>query len=86
MRKVLVEFVEGADFNLMILNYTKTSYILFSQTSSIETNPELIVSGNQMKRVWITEFLGFMIDENLSWKTHSDIIASKLSRSLGVLC
>jgi hypothetical protein len=26
-----------------------------------------------------------MIDENLSWKTHTDIIASKLSRSLGVL-
>ena len=83
--KAMTEFIEWADFNLLTLNYNKTNYILFSWISSIETNLELIINGNQIKRVKVTKYLGFMIDENLSWKTHSNIIASKLSRSLGVL-
>jgi len=85
MIKAMTEFIEWADFNLLTLNYNKTNYILFPRISSIETNLELIINGNQIKRVKVTKYLGFMIDENLSWKTHSNIIASKLSRSLGVL-
>jgi hypothetical protein len=49
MRKALVEFIEWADFNLLTLNYTKTNYVLFPRTSSIETNSELIANGNQIK-------------------------------------
>ena len=49
MRKALVEFIEWIDFNLLTLNYTKTNYVLFPRTSSIETNSELIANGNQIK-------------------------------------
>ena len=80
MMKAMTGFVEWVDFNLLTLNYTKTNYILFSWISSIETNLGLIINGNQIKRVRVTKYLGFMIDENISWKTHSNITASKLSR------
>ena len=38
-----------------------------------------------IKRVATTKYLGFLIDENLSWKNHSNAIAEKLSRGLGVM-
>jgi predicted acyltransferase len=44
-----------------------------------------MVQGNVIKRVARTKYLGFLIDENLSWKNHSSAIAEKLSRGLGVM-
>ena len=30
-------------------------------------------------------YLGFQLDCNLSWKNHSDIVATKVARGLGIL-
>ena len=38
-----------------------------------------------LKRVAATKFLGFLIDENLSLKNHTNAIAEKLSRGIGVM-
>ena len=43
-----------------------------------------MVRGNLIFRVETTKYLG-LIDENLSWKNHSNPIAEILSRALGVM-
>ena len=39
----------------------------------------------KIDRIEETRYLGFVIDLNLSWKKHSDIVSSKLSRGVGIL-
>ena len=38
-----------------------------------------------LERVNSTEFLGVIIDENLTWKNHIDAISKTISRNIGML-
>ena len=38
-----------------------------------------------IERENVTKFLGVLIDENLSWKQHINIVSTKLSKSIGIL-
>ena len=38
-----------------------------------------------MKRVQALKFLGVMIDENINWKCHIDILLNKISKNIGIL-
>lgn len=33
-----------------------------------------------------TKFLGIVIDQHLTWKSHIEFIASKISGAIGILC
>ena len=59
--------------------------MIFFRLSSSVGNDQIMVRGNVIKRVETTRYLGFLIDENLSWKNHSNAIAENLSRGLGVM-
>src|SRR5437867_13254858 len=63
----------GTDYNLMMMiNYDKTHYMIFTPThhhgSKLELN--LSMNNHQIRRVSTTKFLGVHLDENLSCKTH----------------
>ena len=47
--------------------------------------PEISIDGISIERVQDFNFLGLTIDENMSWKAHTQKIANKISRSLGVM-
>ena len=46
---------------------------------------EICVNGKPIERVCEFKFLGLLINKNVNWKSHTDIIANKVSRNLGVL-
>ena len=71
--------------NLLTLNFFKFVFMIFSRLSSSAGNDHMLVRGNVIKRIATTKYLGFLIDENLSWKNHSSLIAEKLSRGFGVM-
>ena len=47
--------------------------------------PKLVINEIEIERVSDFNFLGLTINENLSWKSHIDKIAIKISKSGGVI-
>ena len=45
----------------------------------------MTVSNIKIKRECSVKFLGVMIDENLTWKNHIEVIENKISKSFQVL-
>jgi hypothetical protein len=44
-----------------------------------------MIDVNNVERVKSTKFLGVIINENLTWTDHIDVIISKTSKNLGVI-
>ena len=72
--------------NKLSLNIQKSNYIIFKPrqrrdelTLSIEMN------GFKINQVKEGNFLGVILDEALSWKPHISQVASKVSKSVGVI-
>ena len=95
--KSLYEFVNRELINIntwfqtnkLSLNVDKTKYVLFHksrQKNKIPLNlPSLKIDQTEIKREQSLKFLGVLVDENLNWKNHIDLLLSKISKSIGVL-
>ena len=46
---------------------------------------QIIIENNVLEQVDNTKFLGVYIDQHLTWKTHVNFIAAKISKSVGLL-
>lgn len=72
--------------NKLSVNEAKTKFILFrSARGAINTTMKLIVNNNEIENVSTMQFLGVKISENLTWDTHINEIASKVSKVVAVL-
>ena len=74
---------------ILSLNTDKTKYVLFHKAKS-KVNlplvlPDLFVNGVKIKRENSLKFLGVVIDDNLTWKTHVELVENKISKSFGIL-
>ena len=69
--------------NLLSLNITKTSYIIFSNKKCKDVN--LRIQGASVTRQFDTKFLGVILSSNLKWNKHLDVILAKISKSIGVI-
>ena len=70
--------------NKLSLNLKKTYYMLFSNT--LTTLPANILFDKvPIEKVKNTKFLGIIIDDKLSWKSHTDNLSKLISRNIGVL-
>ena len=47
--------------------------------------PILKINETEIQREQAPKFLGVIIDENLTWKNHIDLIENKISKNIGVL-
>ena len=47
--------------------------------------PDLIINGIPLERVQTFNFLGLLLNENMSWKPHIDLLSNKLAKWAGVL-
>ena len=45
----------------------------------------VILDSVSLERVESTKFLGIIIDENLTWKKHIDVVSKTISRNVGML-
>ena len=75
--------------NKLSVNASKTNYMLLGTPQMVSTNncKELNVYLDQtcLEKVKFTKFLGVIIDECLTWKTHIDCVSKTVSRSIGVM-
>ena len=46
---------------------------------------QIIIENNVLEQVDNTKFLGVYIDQHLTWKTHVNFIAAKISKSVALL-
>ena len=72
--------------NKLLLNISKTNYMLFSNRKNIMNEAiNLKIDESIINRVRECKFLGTVIDENLTWKPHIDLITSKISKNIGIM-
>ena len=74
--------------NKLSLNVEKTNkYIIFHAINKrIEGMvPHLTNNGIPLERVQTFNFLGLLLNENMSWKPHIDLLSNKLAKCAGVL-
>ena len=70
--------------NKLSLNIEKTNYMLFS--NSLDTLPSHVqINGINILQVDSTKFLGLHIDNDLSWRSHTNYLNKILSRNVGIL-
>ena len=73
--------------NHLKLNISKTKFMIFA--SRLKTSPPikitLKIGTQEIEQVSHYKYLGLIIDDKLNWKKHITFLATKLSRSLGML-
>jgi hypothetical protein len=65
--------------NLLLLNFNKTNFIYFIPNSKPIIYININYNNMQITAITNTKFLGILITDSLSWKTHADYIIPKLS-------
>ena len=74
--------------NKLSLNTAKTKYLIFRFPQvSVNTLPKLNLKINniEIEQTSKFNFLGVTIEETLSWKSHTNIICNKISRTIGIM-
>ena len=59
--------------------------MLFHRKQKHIDEVSVIINGTEIERVTSFDFLGIMIDENLSWKSHIEIVGNKISKVTDIL-
>ena len=72
--------------NRLTINIKKSNYIIFTpQQSRKMLDLSVEINNHKLVRVKETTFLGIILDEHLCWKSHISHIASKVSKSIGII-
>ena len=71
--------------NKLSLNAQKTKLMVFHRKQKHVDEINVQINGTKIKRVESFNFLGIMLDENLTWKSHIEIVGKKISKVTGIL-
>ena len=75
--------------NKLSLNAKKAKYVLFHKVIMCDSLPlqlpAMTLNNIEIKRENSVKFLGVIIDENLIWKNHIEVVENKISKNIGVL-
>lgn len=83
--RLLALFYNWCSSNKLIINTSKTKYIIFHNRTTELQNISPQLNNILLERVPNTKFLGLYIDENLSWTTHVDYVVGKLNSAYYVI-
>ena len=72
------------DANKISLNISKTKYMLFS-ISRNDTNLPIKLRESMVDRTRSIKFLGVLLDETLNFTDHTNYIAGKMSKTIGIM-
>ena len=68
------------------LNIAKTNYTLFHPKQKfIIFNNNITLDNVSVKQVEVTKFLGVLVDQHLSWKSHISYVTKKISKTIGII-
>ena len=71
--------------NKLSLNTQKTKLMLFHRKQKHLDEINVVINGIEIEHVSSFNFLGIMLDENLSWKSHIEMVGNKISKVTGIL-
>ena len=72
--------------NKLTLNVDKTSFMIFkTRGKKVNTPANVTINDKIIKQVKWTKFLGILIDEQMTWKTHINFITNKISKLSGII-
>ena len=71
--------------NKLCLNVKKTKFQVFHTSQRDMEYPKLHIDNMDIERVTQFNFLGLIMNSNLSWNTHIEHISKKISRVIGVM-
>ena len=84
----LDKVLQWLSMNKLLLNITKTKYMIFhyrQRKLKPSDIPTIVIDNKIIDRVSSFDFLGITLQENLSWKEHTNKIAMKISRTIGIM-
>ena len=70
--------------NRLKLNLNKTNFMIFSPTNRYRERYELLIDNTPIDRVHTAKFLGVVLDQNLKWNHHIQLVRGKISRTIGI--
>ena len=75
--------------NKLSLNAGKTKYLIFHKPSACDSIPlrlpTITFNNIEIKRESSVKFLGVIIDENITWNKHIELVENKISKNIGIL-
>lgn len=73
--------------NQLVLNQSKTKGLLFGTRQKLGSTDAFVLQlqGKNIERVSKFNYLGTILDEQLIWKEHIDMVCSKVNKRLGLL-
>ena len=72
--------------NRLSLNLAKTNFMVFKPWQKKQSFEfQVFINEQPILHVSETMFLGVFLDDNLTWKSHISLSASKLSKSIGII-
>ena len=70
----------------MLKHCQNKKYVLFHPKQKfIIFNNNITLDDVSVKQVEVTKFLGVLIDQHLSWKSHISYVAKKISKTIGII-
>lgn len=77
---------EWLKYNLLTINTTKTSFMIFAaKNKPIPEHLPLTINNDVIKRSNYEKYLGLWVDDKLTWKNHIDHVKTKVASVLGAI-
>ena len=76
---------EWFQVNLLSLNVSKTTYIIFKTSGKWDTDLNCFIQNSKLLRQYDTKFLGVIISSDWKWNKHISVVIAKTSKSLGII-
>ena len=73
--------------NRLSVNIKKTNFVLFGTYAKLKNKPSLKITMNDIEiaRSKTAKFLGVLIDCNLTWTDHIELVSQKISKNVGII-
>ena len=81
----LAKIDEWLKLNKLSLNVKKSKFMLFYMPGRNVIIPNLHINSIKLECLDSLNFLGITIDKHLTWREHINLIANKISRTVGVI-
>ena len=81
----LIRVNDWLNLNKLSLNISKSKFMIFFKHKKRFTVPNLEINNINIENVSSFNFLGIEINQHLTWSNHTNKIATKISKTIGVL-
>ena len=71
--------------NKLSLNVQKTKFMIFHKHQKQIKDLNVCIDNTLIERVESFNYLGIMLNETLSWKSHIEMVGKKISKLIGIL-